>query len=69
MSKIQLYVKNPDAIHRIICDNVGDGDDEKADERRDQFADKYFEYGDYMMVEVDTKTMRGEIIERKRWKQ
>lgn len=71
--KIQVQVKDPDGIHEIINARHPMPDDEadispRMEAEQEQFADLYFEYGDYMKLEIDTDTMTARILPRNEWK-
>lgn len=68
MSKIQLSVKDPDAIFEIINAHIPYEDTEACEAKREKFADKWFEFGDYMVIEIDIETMACKLVERKRWR-
>jgi hypothetical protein len=71
--KIQVTVKNPDAIHDIVNTRHPMPSDDRditprMEEEQEAFAEEYFEYGDYMRLEIDTETMSARILPRKEWK-
>ena len=70
--KIQLSFKNPDAIYEITNGKhplPDDSDDitPRLEKAREVFQDKFFEYGDYGVIEVDTETMACRLLPKKEW--
>lgn len=70
--KIVIQFKDPDAIYEILNGKhpLPDDEDEitpKMEEQRDDFCDKYFEYGDYGRIEIDTKTLAARLLPRDEW--
>lgn len=57
--KYQLYFKDPDIIFEIIA--------AQPDDEQDDFSDRYFEDGDYGVVEVDLKTLACRLLPREDW--
>jgi hypothetical protein len=55
--KIQITFKNPDAIDEAF--RLLEPDD--ADEAR-EVAEKWFEYGEYVTIELDTKKGTAEVV-------
>lgn len=71
--KIQINFKDPDAIYEILEGAHPLPDDEnditpRMEKARDDFCAKYFEYGDYGRIEIDTKTLAARLLPRKEWK-
>jgi hypothetical protein len=71
--KVRIHFKDPDVIHEILEANHPLPDDEeeitpRMEKQREDFSKKYFEYGDYGRIEIDTETMTGRILPRKEWK-
>jgi len=77
--KFTVTMKDPDTLHDAIEDacnsSVGDmdiPDDEKkpiAELRIEKVSDlcgKWFEYGEYLTVEIDTEKQTCEVVEKKR---
>lgn len=48
--KLRIQFKDPDLIGEYIYQAA------KSDDARDELSNKYFQYGDYGMVELDTET-------------
>lgn len=70
--KIKIQFKDPDAIHDIINARHPLPDDElditpRMEQERDDFSHKYFEYGDYGQIEIDTETMSARLLPRSEW--
>lgn len=71
--KIQIRFKDPDAIYEITNGQhplPSDADDitPRLGKAREDFDDKFFEYGDYGVIEIDTKTMACRLMPKKEWK-
>jgi hypothetical protein len=66
--KLKIKFKDPDMIGDYINSAVpGDYEDPKVEAAREKIADKYFEWGDYGAVEVDTETGEGRLVPIKEW--
>ncbi len=73
MSKIQIQFKNPDAIWEMVNAKHPLPDDEdditpRMEKEREELLDKYFQYGDYGVIEIDPATMECKLLPRKEWK-
>ena len=71
--KVRINFKDPDAIYEILNAKHPLPDNEeditpRMEKQRDEFCDKFFEYGDYGRIEIDTETMTGRLVPRKEWK-
>lgn len=71
--KVRIHFKDPDAIFEIMNGKHPLPDDEdyitpKMEKDRDAFCDRYFEYGDYGRIEIDTTTLEARLLPRKEWK-
>ena len=71
--KIQIQFKDPDAIYEIINGKHPLPDDEdditpRMEKAREDFSDKFFKYGDYGKIEIDTETMACRLLPMKEWK-
>jgi hypothetical protein len=71
--KVRIQFKDPDIIFEIVRAKhpyPADEDDvtPRMERDREAFAEKYFEYGDYGMIEIDTETLTGRVLPRKEWK-
>lgn len=65
----QIQFKDPDLIGEIVCAHCpGDPEDPKVENAREQFSDKYFEWGDYGRVEIDLATLTGRLLPKKEWR-
>lgn len=72
-TKVQIQFKDPDTIFDIVQAKVPFPDDEddvtpRMEREREEFSDKYFEYGDYGRIEVDVTTMAARLIPRDEWR-
>ena len=70
MSKHVIQFKDPDLIYELInARHPYPEDDEeitpKLERQRKEFSDKYFEYGDYGVIEVDSETLGCRLLTRK----
>lgn len=61
--KFTVYMKCPDALS-IAIDESHASDDEK--ERMRKVASKFFEYGEYLKVEIDTDKETATVLRRDR---
>jgi hypothetical protein len=73
MAKVIIQFKDPDAICDIINAKHPLPDDEdditpRMEKERYAFSHKYFEFGDYGNIEIDTDTMTARLLPRKEWK-
>lgn len=73
MSKVIIQFKDPDAIYDIINAKHPLPDDEadvtpRMEQAQEDFADEYFEYGDYGRIEIDTETLAARLLPRSEWK-
>lgn len=73
MSKFQIQFKDPDAIYEITNSRHPLPEDEdditpRMEKEREAFDDKYFEYGDYGVIEIDAETLACRLVPRKEWK-
>ena len=70
--KLTIRFKNPGLIGDYLCDQVPFADDyeptAKEEKAREKLADKFFEYGDYGCVEIDTDEGTGRLVPRKEWR-
>lgn len=75
--KFKVTMKDPDTLHDAIADAVKDelkqmnlGEDEKEAlqeiraNRYAEIAGKWFEYGEYLTVEIDTEAKTATVCER-----
>ena len=63
MSKQIIQFKNPDLISDILRDKFpGDWEDPKVEQAREEFGKKWFEYGDYGRIEIDTVTLEAKLV-------
>lgn len=70
--KAQIQFKNPDVIFDIINGKHPLPDDEdditpRMEKEREEFSSKYFEYGDYGRIEIDTETMAARLLPMAEW--
>lgn len=65
--KLRIKFKDPDLISYYLCAECGNGDDAKTDQKREKLADKFFEFGDYGAVEIDTANGTGRLVPIKEW--
>lgn len=65
--KLQVKFKDPDLISEYIDSVVPYKDSAACDAKRKKVADKYFEFGDYGALEVDTETGLGRLVPIKEW--
>lgn len=73
MRKIQIKFKDPDVIYDITNARHPRPDDEdditpRMEKERAEFESKYFEYGDYGVIEIDPDTIACRLVPRKEWK-
>ena len=73
--KIEILFKNPDALEESVkealedlkIDGVSDDELERVKESRKEeileLCNKWFEYGEYLKVEVDTERKTCEVVE------
>lgn len=61
--KVVINFKSPDAIYEIIT-----AKHPRSEDKQDALCEKYFEYGDYGRIEVDTDTMQARLLPRAEWK-
>lgn len=71
--KIQIQFKSPDDIHEIVCARHPFPKDEddvtpRMEKARDDFADEFFESGDYGRIEIDPVTLACRLLPRREWK-
>lgn len=71
--KVIIQFKDPDAIYDIINARHPLPEDEdditpRMEKEREAFGEKYFEYGDYGNIEIDTDTMTARLLPRSEWK-
>ncbi|MGE3341448.1 MAG: hypothetical protein AB7J46_06165 [Candidatus Altimarinota bacterium] len=77
--KIRVTLKDPDCLYECVEDAVKKAlrsvpdlsDDEReqlqekrADQIREKLTDKWFEYGEYLEVDIDTDAMTATVVER-----
>lgn len=61
--KINVYLKDPDALHEAIREARRKGSD--VDEPQiNRIAAKWFKYGEYLTVELDTETETCVLVPR-----
>jgi hypothetical protein len=70
--KIRFQFKDPDNIHEVLnaAHPLPDDEDDitpRMEKERDEFCEKYFEYGDYGQFELDTETMTARLLPRAEW--
>lgn len=70
--KVKVSFKDPDLIFDIINARHPLPDDEqeitpRMESQREEFREKYFEYGDYGCIEIDTESLTGTLLERTKW--
>jgi hypothetical protein len=65
--KLRITFKNPDLISEYIDSVVPYEDSAKCDRAREKVADKFFEFGDYGAVEIDTEAGTGRLVPIKEW--
>lgn len=61
--KVRVQFKDPDVAWQIIR-----GAHPTSESKRDAFSKKYFEYGEYGRIEIDTETLAARLLPRKEWK-
>jgi hypothetical protein len=71
--KVFIQFKDPDAIFEILNGKHPFPDDPdnispKLEQKREDFCEEYFEYGDYGQIEIDTETLAVRVLPRKEWK-
>jgi hypothetical protein len=71
--KIHIQFKDPDAISDIIDDRLPYPDDAgditpNMEIAREKFSSNYFEYWDYGVIEIDSKTLECRLLPRKEWR-
>ena len=71
--KHQIQFKDPDLIYDLINAKHPLPEDEdditpRLEKQREDFSEKYFEYGDYGVFEIDSETLTGRLLPRKEWK-
>lgn len=66
--KLRVKFKDPDLIGEYLDQAVpGDYDDPKVEAARDKLSRKYFEFGDYGGIEIDTEKGTGRLLTVKEW--
>lgn len=63
MSKVTIKFKDPDVAHEIIR-----GAHPRSEPQQERFSEKYFEFGEYGRIEIDTKTLAARLLPRAEWK-
>jgi hypothetical protein len=73
MSKHQIQFKDPDLIFELINAKHPLPDDEeditpRLERLREDYSSKFFEYGDYGRIEIDSETLACRLLPRKEWR-
>jgi hypothetical protein len=63
MSKVIIKFKDPDVAHEITR-----GAHPVSEIAREKFSQKYFEWGEYGRIQIDTKTLAARLLPRSEWK-
>lgn len=71
--KHQIQFKDPDLIYELINAKhplpADEGDiTPNLEQRREDYSDEYFEYGDYGRIEIDAETLACRLLPRKEWR-
>ena len=71
--KARIQFKDPDVIWEIVNAKHPLPDDEdditpNMEKAQEEFSQKYFEYGDFGRIEIDTETMAARLLPRSEWK-
>ena len=61
--KVRIKFKDPDVAWQIVR-----GAAPQSDSKREAFSNKYFEFGEYGQIEIDTETLAARLLPRKEWK-
>lgn len=63
MSKVHIKFKDPDVCWEIIR-----AAHPRSEQKQEEFSDKYFEFGEYGRIEIDTKTLAARLLPIADWK-
>lgn len=72
MNKVRISFKDPDAIYDILEVKHPLPKDQmditnRMEQDREKFCEKYFEYGDYGLIEIDASTLECRLVPRNEW--
>ena len=62
---VKIEMKTPDALDYAIKEAIGfefSSDDDQYQELYEKLSKKFFKYGEYCEIEVDTETMKAEVV-------
>ena len=70
--KHQIQFKNPDLIYELIQAKHPSPEDEgdmtqNIEDAQEAYGNEYFEYGDYVRIEIDAETLACRLLPRREW--